>query len=79
MERLESHNEFFSFKCNFDSFCKSFVPDSDNLHYLLTLNDISNETTLIGDSGKTLRNDLNLSNEIYSKKDNENLEKSNLQ
>ena len=64
LERFESHHEFFSFKYNFVSFCESFVPDFDHLHYLLTLNDISNVSTLICDSCKTLGNDLNLPNEI---------------
>ena len=56
-----------------------FVPDFENLHYLLTLNDTSNESTLIYDSCKTLGNDLNLSNKIYGKNDNEILEKSDIQ
>ena len=60
LERFESHDDFFSFKHNFVSFCKSFVPDFDNLYYLLTLNGTSNESTLICHSCKTLRNDLNL-------------------
>ena len=33
---FECLDEFFSFKYNFVSFCKSFVPDFENLHYLLT-------------------------------------------
>ena len=53
-ERFESHDDIFSFKYNFVSFCKSFVPDFDNLHYLFTLNDTSNESTLICESCKTL-------------------------
>ena len=44
---------FFSFKYNFVSFCKSVVPDFDNLHYLLTLNDTSDESTWICNSCKT--------------------------
>ena len=32
LERFESHDESFSFKFNFVSFCKSFVPDFENLH-----------------------------------------------
>ena len=79
LERFESHDEFFSFKCNFVSFCKSFVPDFDNLHYPLTLNDTSNESILICDSYKTLGNDINLPNEVYCKNDNKFLEKSNIQ
>ena len=65
LERFESHDEFFSFKDNFVSFCKSLVPDFDNLYYFLTLNDTSNESTLIYDSSKTLGNEVNLPNEIY--------------
>ena len=79
MERFESYHDFFSFKYNFDSFCKSFVPDFDNIHYLLALNDTSNKSTIICDSGKSLGNDLNLANEISGKSDNEFLEKSDLQ
>ena len=55
---------FFSFKYNFVSFCQSFVPDFDDLHYPLTLNDTGNESPLICDSCKTLRNDLNLPNDF---------------
>ena len=79
LQRFGSHNEFFSFKHNFVSFCKSFVPDFENLHYLLTLNDTSNESTLFCDSCKTLGNDLKVPNEIYGKNDNEFLEKSDIQ
>ena len=79
LERFESHDEFFSFKQNFVSFCKSFVPDFENLHYLLTLNDTSNESTLFCDSCKTLGNDLKVPNETYGKNDNEFLEKSDIQ
>ena len=53
LERFGSHDESFSFTYNFVSFCISFVPDFENLHYLLTLNDNSNESTLICDSCKT--------------------------
>ena len=75
LERFESHDECFSFKYNFISFCKSFVPDFDNVHYLLTLNDTGNESTLVCDSCKTVGSDLNLPNEINGKSDNEFLEK----
>ena len=50
LERFESHDVFFSFKHNFVSFCKSFVPDFDNLYYPLTLNDTGNESILICDN-----------------------------
>ena len=79
LERFESHDEFFSFKHNFVSFCKSFVPDFENLRYLLTLNDTNNESTLFCNSCKTLGNDLKVPNETYSKNDNKFLEKSNIQ
>ena len=79
MKRFESHDEFFSFKYNFVSFWKSFVPDFENLQYILILNDTSNESTLFCDSCQTLRNDLNLSIETYDKNDNEFLEKSDIQ
>ena len=79
LERFESHDEFFSFKYNFVSFCKSFVPDFENLYYLLTLNDTSNESTLFCYSWKTLGNGLKVPNENYGKKDNEFLGKSDIQ
>ena len=75
LERFESNDKFFSFKDNFVSFCKLFVPNFDNLHYLLNLNDTSNESTLIFDSSKTFGNDLNLPDKIYGRNDNEFLEK----
>ena len=54
-------------------FCNLFVPDFDvpDLHYFFALNNISNESTLLYDTSKTLGNDLSFPNEIYSKKDNE--------
>ena len=44
---------------SFCSFYKLVFPEFVNLCYLITLNDGSNESSLICDSGKTLRNDLN--------------------
>ena len=38
LERFESHSEFCSFKFNFLEFCDNFVPDFENLYYLLHLN-----------------------------------------
>ena len=38
LERFESHFEFFLFKFNFLEFCNNFVPDFENLYYLLHLN-----------------------------------------
>ena len=79
-ERFESYeSQFFGFKYNFNSFCKSFFTGFDNHHYLLTLNDISNESALICDRGKNFGNDLNLPNEFYGENDKEFLEKSDLQ
>ena len=79
LERFESHDEFFNFKYNFVSFCKSFIRDFENLHYLLTLNGTSNESTVISGKYKTLGNNLSVPNETYSKNDNECLEKSDIQ
>ena len=79
LKRFESHDECFSFKDNFVSFCKSFDPDFDNLHYLLTSNNTTNESTLTSDSCKTLGNDLNHPHEIYGRNENEFVEKRNIQ
>ena len=38
LERFERHFEFFSFKFNFLEFYNNFVPDFENLYYLLYLN-----------------------------------------
>ena len=38
LERFESHFEFFSFKFKFLEFCNNFIPDFENLYYLLHLN-----------------------------------------
>ena len=38
LERFENHFDFFSFKFNFLEFCNNFVPDFENLYYLLHLN-----------------------------------------
>ena len=38
LELFESHFNFFSFKFNFLEFCNNFVPDFENLYYLLHLN-----------------------------------------
>ena len=79
MARFGFHDKFFRFKYNFDSFCSSFVPDFDNLHYVFIVNGASNESTLICVSCKTLGNDLNLPNKIYGKSDHKFLEKRDLQ
>ena len=38
LERFESHFEFFSFAFNFSERCNNFVPDFENLYYLLHFN-----------------------------------------
>ena len=38
LERFESHFEYFLFNFNFLEFCDNFVPDFENLYYLLDLN-----------------------------------------
>ena len=37
-ERFENHYQFFRLKSRFFDFCESFIPDFENLHYLLHLN-----------------------------------------
>ena len=44
LTRFESHDEFFDFKHYFSKFCNSFVPDFENLHYIVHLNDSMNDT-----------------------------------
>ena len=39
LERFESHYQFFRLKSRFFNFCESFIPDFENLHYLLHLNE----------------------------------------
>ena len=51
MERFESHFEFFSFKFNFLEFCNNFVPDFENLYYLLHLN--TSESIKVSSSEKS--------------------------
>ena len=38
LERFETNFDFFSFKFNFLEFCNIFVPEFENLYYLLHLN-----------------------------------------
>ena len=38
LERFESHFDFFSLQSNFLEFCNNFIPDFENLYYLLHLN-----------------------------------------
>ena len=39
LERFESHYQFFRLKSRFFNFCGSLIPDFENLHYLLQLNE----------------------------------------
>ena len=39
LERFESHYQFFRLKYRFYEFCESFIPDFENLQYLLHLNE----------------------------------------
>ena len=54
MEWFESHYQIFCLKYRFFIFCYSFIPDFENLHYLLHLNesggDLSEEKDLKNDS-----------------------------
>ena len=64
LERFESHYQFFLLKFRFFNFCESFIPDFENLHYLLQLNesedDVSEEKDLENDSSVEIR-DVNTS------------------
>ena len=51
LERFESHFEFFWLQFNFLEFCNNFVPDFENLYYLLHLN--TSDTTTESSSGKS--------------------------
>ena len=54
MERFESQFQFFRLQSRFFKFCESFIPDFENLHYLLHLNesedDVSEEKDLKNNS-----------------------------
>ena len=47
LARFDSHDNFFDFKHYFFKFCNSFVPDFENPHYLVHLNDNITPTTKI--------------------------------
>ena len=64
LERFESCFEFFSFKFNFLEFCNNFVPDFENLYYLLHLN--------TSDSNKESRNENSESKQDCSKNASKN-------
>ena len=59
LERFESHYQFFRLKSRFLNFCESFIPDFENLHYLLHLNesqdDVSEEKNLENYSSVEIR------------------------
>ena len=44
LTRFDSDDEFFDFKNYFSQFCNSFIPDFENLHYLVHLNGNMNDT-----------------------------------
>ena len=50
LEHLEIHCQFFRLKSRFLNFCENFIPDLENLDYLLRLNesedDVSEEKIL---------------------------------
>ena len=60
LERFESRYQFFRIKSRFFNFCESFIPDFENLHYLLHLNesedDVSDEKDLENDSSVEIPN-----------------------
>ena len=44
LTRFDSHDEFFDFKHYFSKFSNCFIPDFENLHYVIYLNDNMNGT-----------------------------------
>ena len=48
--QFDSHEPVFLFKHQFLKFCNSFVPDFENLHNLIHLNDVSDTNTIFDDS-----------------------------
>ena len=51
--RFESHCQFFCLQSRFFNLCESFIPDFENLHYLLLLNESEDVTS----EEKDLKND----------------------
>ena len=49
LTRFDSHDEFFDFKHYFSKFCNSLIPDFENLHYLIHLNNSRNDTLVDSD------------------------------
>ena len=54
LARFDSHDDFFDFKQYFFKFCNSFVPDFENLHYLVHLNDNMNDTLVDNSSDEEI-------------------------
>ena len=54
LARFDSHDNFFDFKHYFFKFCNSFVPDFENLHYLVHLNDNMNDTLVDNSSDEEI-------------------------
>ena len=52
--RFDSHDNFFEFKHYFFKFCNSFVPDFENFHYLVHLNDNMNGTLVDSSSDEEI-------------------------
>ena len=48
--QFDSHEPFFLFKHQFLNFCNTFVPEFENLHTLIHLNDVSDTNTTFDDS-----------------------------
>ena len=64
LESFKSHYQFFRLKSRFFDFCESFIPDFENLHYVLYLNesedDVNEQKDLENDSSVETR-DVNTS------------------
>ena len=58
LERFESHCQFFPLKSRFFNACESFIPDFENLHYLLYLNESEDNLNVKDNAAKMLDNRL---------------------
>ena len=54
LARFDSQDDFFDFKHYSFKFCNSFVPDFENLHYLIHLNDNVNSTLVDSSSDEEI-------------------------
>ena len=82
LKRFESRYQFFRLKSRFFNFCKIFIPDFENLHYLLHLNEsedgVSEDKVLQKDSSvemcdvntSSLDNNLNVKDNAAKMLDN---------